>query len=276
MLGRNGLIRQLSAIFTVFLISWLVTAPVIAQDAAVQRRPAQVAGPAYLATDAVDITALLPPPPAKGSAEEARDLAALHAAQDARTPAIEARVVADASVNLSRFADVLGEKFVEKDLPLTQAFFRSVSRSTSMTGSLKDCWARPRPFLIDPAITPPAGLKESSGMRRNSDIPTVTNPRCLQGTMKSDYSYAYPSGHSMYGAMTAMLLADMVPERGGVILTRGWEYGYNRVVGGVHYPSDVEAGRITAAVLVALMKQNADFQRDFAAARAELRKTLGY
>ncbi|HTR00105.1 MAG TPA: phosphatase PAP2 family protein [Candidatus Acidoferrum sp.] len=258
--------------------SLLTTVASNGQEVAAPRQQAPASASAsYLAADAVDFTSLLPPPPAAGSPEEKRDLDALHAAQDARNEAMTARVQADANVNLFRFADVMGDKFTEQNLPRTVAFFRNVSRSIgSSTGSLKDCWARPRPFLLDPTITPPAGLKESARMRSSSEIPIVKNPRCLQGTMKSDYSYSYPSGHSMYGAMTAMLLGDMVPERSGVILTRGWEYGYNRVLGGVHYPSDVEAGRVQAAVLVALMKTNADFQRDFAAARSELRRVLGY
>ncbi len=249
----------------------------IGQSDVAQRRQLQSQSPTYLEADAVDFTTLLPPPPVAGSPEAARDLLALHAALDARNQATTARVLADANISIFRFTDVLGDKFTEPNLPLTVAFFRNVTRSTgSLTASLKDCWARPRPFLVDPTVTPPTGLKESSGMRRISELPEVNNPRCLQGTMKSEYSYAYPSGHSMFGAMTAMLLGDMVPELGGVILARGWEYGYNRVLGGVHYPSDVDAGRIEAAVLVALMKKNTDFQRDFAAARVELRQVLGY
>jgi acid phosphatase (class A) len=75
--------------------------------------------------------------------------------------------------------------------------------------------------------------------------------------------------------MTAILLANMVPEKRGELFARGWDYGQSRVIGGVHFPSDVESGRIEATAMVALMMQNPDFRNDFAAARAELRKGLG-
>jgi acid phosphatase (class A) len=48
----------------------------------------------------------------------------------------------------------------------------------------------------------------------------------------------------------------------------------SRVVGGVHYPSDVEAGRIDATTIASIMMQNRDFQSDLAAARAELREAM--
>src|SRR5947209_20328887 len=82
------------------------------------------------------------------------------------------------------------------------------------------------------------------------------------------YSYSYPSGHSTRGALDAILLAQMVPEKRAEIFARGWDFGLSRVVGGVHYPSDVEAGRIDATAIVAIMMQNAGFQTDLAAARS--------
>ena len=75
--------------------------------------------------------------------------------------------------------------------------------------------------------------------------------------------------------MTAILLANMVPEKRSELFARGWDYGQSRVVGGVHFPTDVESGRIEATAMVALMMQNADFRTDFAVAKAELRKALG-
>jgi len=89
------------------------------------------------------------------------------------------------------------------------------------------------------------------------------------------FSYSYPSGHARYGAVTAILLANMVPEKRRELFARGWDYGQSRVVGGVHFPTDVESGRIEATAMVALMMQNAEFRADLAAARVELRRSLG-
>ena len=49
--------------------------------------------------------------------------------------------------------------------------------------------------------------------------------------------------------MTAILLAAMVPEKRAEIFARGWEYGENRLVAGVHFPSDIESGRIAATAV---------------------------
>ena len=79
-----------------------------------------------------------------------------------------------------------------------------------------------------------------------------------------------------FGALAAILLADMVPEKRQAIFVRGWEYGHNRIVGGVHYPTDVEAGRVAAALIVSKMEENPAFETDRAAARNELRRALNF
>jgi acid phosphatase (class A) len=75
--------------------------------------------------------------------------------------------------------------------------------------------------------------------------------------------------------MTAILLAEMVPEKRAQLFARGWEYGRNRIVAGVHFPTDVASGRIAATVMVATMMQNPGFKTDLATARAELRRAMG-
>ena len=98
---------------------------------------------------------------------------------------------------------------------------------------------------------------------------------CLPAGPAPAFSYSYPSGHSTYGAVTGILLANMVPEKRRELFARAWDYGQSRVVGGVHFPTDVESGRIEATAMVALMMQNAEFRADLAAARVELRRSLG-
>ena len=78
------------------------------------------------------------------------------------------------------------------------------------------------------------------------------------------------------GYLMGVVLAAMVPEKKEAIFVRTQEFGESRLVCGVHYPTDVAAGRIAGTVLAAVAMSNADYQRDFAAARAELRAALGY
>jgi acid phosphatase (class A) len=58
-------------------------------------------------------------------------------------------------------------------------------------------------------------------------------------------------------------------------MARAREFGENRVVAGMHYPSDIEAGRIAGSVISQALMQRDDFKSEFAAAKAELRSALG-
>lgn len=86
---------------------------------------------------------------------------------------------------------------------------------------------------------------------------------------------AYPSGHAAFGAETALLLARMVPEKEAELFARGWEYGKQRIASGVAYPSDWEAGQVSAAVMIQVFINKSEFRADFDATRSELRKGLG-
>jgi acid phosphatase (class A) len=87
-------------------------------------------------------------------------------------------------------------------------------------------------------------------------------------------SGAYPSGHATFGYLSGIVLANMVPEKRAEIFTRAGQYSYHRMVGGVHYRSDIEAGRISGTVVAAIMMQNPNFQEEFSKARSEVRRVL--
>lgn len=202
----------------------------------------------YLRPEQVDLTQLLPPPPAAGSEAQRRDLAAVLDAQRARTAAAVTEAQADAEASVFRFADVLGPSFTAQRLPQTHAFFRRLGREMSqVVQAAKDHWARPRPYEISVEVQPVA-------------------ERARNG--------AYPSGHSAFGNLTGILLATMVPEKRAELFDRGRRYGENRVVAGLHYPTDVEAGRLAATAIAAALFQDPEFRRDFAAAKSEVRAAL--
>jgi membrane-associated phospholipid phosphatase len=93
---------------------------------------------------------------------------------------------------------------------------------------------------------------------------------------EKERAYAsYPSGHSAFGTICALVLADIVPEKRYELFARGREYGAARLVVGAHFPDDVESGRIAGTLATALMRQNARFQHDLAEARVSLRAALG-
>ena len=234
----------------------------------------------YLAPGTFDVIHLLPPPPASDSSAQRQDVDGVLRAQRTSTPDRVQLAEEDARIGLIRFADVLGPDFVPDKMPTVAAFFGKVSHDAGGPLTLaKDCWERPRPFLADSRIHPPGQMQQETANRPGAQSTVVaphdaTSP-CLPQEPLPAYSYSYPSGHSTFGAMTAILLANMVPEKRAALFARGWQFGESRVIGGVHFPTDVESGRIEATAMVALMMQNPEFRTDFASARAELRKKLG-
>lgn len=82
---------------------------------------------------------------------------------------------------------------------------------------------------------------------------------------------SYPSGHTSIGWATALVLAEINPERQNEILKRGYEMGESRVICGYHFQSDVDAGRITGAVTVARLHADPAFQAQLEKAKAEFR-----
>ncbi len=85
---------------------------------------------------------------------------------------------------------------------------------------------------------------------------------------------SYPSGHATFAYATAVLLAAMVPEKAAAIFQRAEDFAENRVIGGVHYPTDIEAGKICGAVIDHVMLHDARFKTDFARATVEVRHAL--
>lgn len=65
---------------------------------------------------------------------------------------------------------------------------------------------------------------------------------------------SFPSSHAARGAAYAAVLAELFPGKNANLLDRGEQIGEDRMIAGIHFPSDVEAGqRIGKAVPRELM-----------------------
>ena len=83
---------------------------------------------------------------------------------------------------------------------------------------------------------------------------------------------SYPSGHTAIGWATALVLAEVNPDRQNEILKRGFEMGQSRVICGYHFQSDVDAARIVASAVVARLHANDAFVKQLNKAKDEFSK----
>jgi acid phosphatase (class A) len=198
----------------------------------------------------VELSNLLPPPPAAGSIAAQHDLQTVLATQQTRSPTDMAAAKADTERSVFRFADVLGPGLQPKALPKTTAFFeRTAELDKNAVKEAKNYWQRPRPAEASSQVHPLAKEKPND--------------------------WSYPSGHSTFGYTTAVLLANMLPEKSAAIFARADIYAQHRIVMGAHFPTDVEAGHLAGTVIAADIMQDPTWKQDYEAARLELRHALG-
>ena len=70
---------------------------------------------------------------------------------------------------------------------------------------------------------------------------------------------SYPSGHAIIGWGIALALAEVMPNCQNELLKRGREFGRSRVIVGYHYSSDVQAGMVMAACVLAKYHNDSSF-----------------
>ena len=197
----------------------------------------------YLRPGHPDGVALLAPPPAAGSAEEAADLASVRTVFKARTPAEEARAIRDANLSIFLFEPAIGSFLKPGRLPKTEALFQRVKKDLGAPiNAVKDHWKRRRPYHLDGSLA-------------------VGSP---------EPDYGYPSAHSTRGTVQALLLAELFPEHKEAILEMSRELGWDRVLLGKHFPTDIYAGRVLGQALVRELLVSPAFQRDLVEAKTEV------
>ena len=199
----------------------------------------------------VDTTVFIPPPP---EANGALELAERAVVRGPWTAARRQQALEDNAIDpFAAFDSVLGANFTGANFPATTRVLDRAGRAAGFAGDpAKFVHRRLRPFVSDSAITP-----------------------CIPDEPRLRASFSYPSGHAALGWGWALVLAELIPSRTDAIIDRGRDFTWSRVVCGVHYPSDVAAGRDVAAAAIARLHADPDFQREFAAARAELAAAYG-
>jgi acid phosphatase (class A) len=204
----------------------------------------------YLPGETAEFAALFAAPAAPDSAQTRTELAGLLELQRTRTPADVAAAQADRKKDVSRFYAALGvDAEHPPDLPRLESLVNDVEHDIGpYVRAAKNRFKRLRPYEIEPKLEP-----------------------CIDD-VQGDLSY--PSGHATYGYVVAKVLSQLVPERQPILDRRADEFARQRMVCGVHFPSDLEAGRKGAQWLASHLEDAPAYIRDANAAMKELRAAL--
>jgi len=104
-----------------------------------------------------------------------------------------------------------------RDFPRTEAVLEQARADMAPAlDSLQATFSRPRPYVLNAALTP---------------------------ALPAPASFSYPSTHAAVGALYAEILRQWDPADQDAFRATGTLIGTDRVLGGVHYPSDAEAGQ---------------------------------
>ena len=154
---------------------------------------------------------------------------------------------------MQEFSEPLGLKMSEEETPEIYTLLRDAKVTCeNISGFPKYYYKRIRPFMRFHEHT--ATPQFEPDLRRN---------------------FSYPSGHTILGWCSALLLSEINPERADTILARGMMYGESRVIVGAHWQSDVDAGRLAAAAVYARMHTSERFLKQMQLARQEFRIKAG-
>ncbi len=197
----------------------------------------------YILPNQVDASQM-GPAPAAGSATDNEDMNVVRRWQAERTDAQCAAANAQSNATYDEFFGAVSP-FVNKASGEVEKILDKVRTDAgSIVYVQKEQYKRPRPFQRDPALNPCLG-RESG--------------------------YSYPSGHATTARVFGLILSDLVPADSGKFMSYADQAALNRVIGGVHHPSDIEAGKKLGDAIYKALRQNGNFNRDMATLRKSLK-----
>jgi len=155
--------------------------------------------------------------PALDTPASRRELAFMHRLQATRTPRDVARAEAGSRPDLGYFLDALGSPLDPEGMPGTVALLRQARRDLKpVVAQLKADFARPRPYTVDATLDP---------------------------ALPTDGSFSFPSKHAALGVLYGSLLSLLDPPDRDALMREGRRIGDDRVMAGLHWPSDDVAGQ---------------------------------
>jgi acid phosphatase (class A) len=201
--------------------------------------PAQFVAPTDLSET------VLPAPPAVGSDEMEREIKFIVTKQAALTAAQKAIIIAENKITPEMMMySVLGTQYTRERHPALYTLLGHAASDAWRIGDVnQDYWKSLRPWMADERVKLIA--------------PKITR-------------YGYPSGHTTTNTVWAHVLSELFPTKKASLFARANEIANHRMMGGVHFPHDLDGGRTLAAEIFTKMKANPEFQRELEDARIEL------
>ena len=205
-----------------------------------------------------DMMVFLPGPPDSTSVAFMNDVARYYWGKEMRNdPERAAQATRDAVYGLetilTEFEEAFGMKVTKDDTPeIYKVLLEGTATCDSICTRPKREYMRRRPFMVfnEPTLYP----EDEPALRLNG---------------------SFPSGHTLLGWSSALLMMEINPNRATEIMARGYRYGENRLVVGAHWQSDTDAARLAASVAYARLHTSERFLEQMRKAREEFQRLKG-
>lgn len=228
---------------SILLIALCISIPALSKDNSAKLY--------FTEEDMPDAYYFLPAPPAWDSEAFAYDSCQFEWGKSVRDSERGKMAKADANTSAeyiaSIFSPILGIEISERNTP---EIFKLLKKAAKTAGKAdnhaKTAYMRTRPFVYFnyPSLTP----EDEEALSKNG---------------------SYPSGHTLLGWVAALVFCEIDPADQNAILARGYEYGQSRVIVGVHWQSDVNAGRLVASAAFARLHTSAQYTKQLHKAQKE-------
>jgi acid phosphatase (class A) len=198
--------------------------------------------PVYISANwAETLKSEIPPFPEKNSAEQKKDEQILANYQTTRKTQDCERAVLEVHASLANFYGAPNGSLTDAQVKTLGDFFQKVrNEGDYFTHEVKNKYSRPRPFVYLKQLHPCVDLEKSP---------------------------AYPSGHASLSELYALVLSEIFPAQKTVFLARAKQIRDDRVLAGVHHPSDINSGEKAGELIFAELMKSEAFKKDLAAAK---------
>ena len=215
-------------------LAWLVLAGIFPPVAAHAEAPINNAPKLlFLTPDAVNIANVIGAAPAPGSAVDQLDNGVLRLQQSNRSSEDCTRAAAEVVHSLDNFfGPARGPLTAAEVSRLDPLFSQLIGEIKFFSNQGKGIWRRPRPYDEDATLVP-----------------------CVE----KEATFAYPSGHATVSRAFAQILSKVFPERTQAFLIAADHVAIDRVISGLHHPSDVLAGQALGIAIANALLQNSKF-----------------